>query len=191
MLTPAQLTRMSTRPWRERIARAESSTASRSVTSTGSASACPPARSMRSCVSASAVARRPVTTTFAPPFASSIAAAWPMPLPPPVTQAIFPASPLMRDRRLAAIGKSLVLRGLQDRRQGRVERGADRAHELPFGEGKSIIGHHHRHAGLDEHRLLQRSQQLQLVEGALDGIEAEFRQRVQYAALDPESVHPL
>jgi len=95
MLTPAQLTRISTRPWRWRIARADSSTASRSVTSTASASAWPPKRPIRSWVSASAVARRPVTTTFAPARAISTAAAWPMPLPPPVTHAILPAR-LMR-----------------------------------------------------------------------------------------------
>src|SRR5260221_5544529 len=61
---------------------------------------------MRSCVSASELARRPVTTTFAPALAISTAAACPMPLPPPVTQAIFPAS---------AIGGSVLRAADHDR----------------------------------------------------------------------------
>src|SRR5690349_7707942 len=192
MLTPAQLTRTSTRPWRERLAFAASSTASRSAMSTASASAWPPAWSMRSWVSASAVARRPDTTTFAPALASSTAAACPMPLPPPVTQAIFPLSAPMLVRFFAAGENSCQgLGSLQDRRQGRVEHGADRAQQLAFGKRESIIGHHDRHAGLDENRFLQRGEQLQLAERAIDPIEAELLRRVKHAALDPERLHPL
>src|SRR5690242_19296342 len=192
MLTPAQLTRTSTRPWRERIAFAASSTASRSATSTASASAWPPARSMRSWVSASAVARRPDTTTFAPALASSTAAACPMPLPPPVTQAIFPLSAPMRVRFCAAGENSCQGLGtLQDRRQGRIENGADRAQQLPFGKHESTIGHHYRHARLDENGLLQRGKQPQLAERAIDAIEAELLRSVEHAALDPQRLHAL
>src|SRR5689334_4407588 len=192
MLTPAQLTRMWTRPWRERIAFAASSTASRSAMSTASASAWPPAWSMRSWVSASAVARRPDTTTFAPALASSTAAAWPIPLPPPVTHAIFPLSaPMLARFRAQGENSCGGLGSLQDRRQGRVEHGADRAQQLSFGKRESSIGHHDRHAGLDENGLLQRGKQLQLAERAVDPIEAELLRGVKHAALDPERLHPL
>ena len=45
---------------------------------------------MRSATISSAPLRRPVRTTVAPSRASAIAPASPMPLPAPVTQAIFP-----------------------------------------------------------------------------------------------------
>src|SRR5712691_5414291 len=89
-LVPAQLTRISMRPCRARIAAEARTTACLSLVSTASASALPPACLISASVSASAAARRPETTTVAPALASSTAAPWPMPLPPPVTQAIFP-----------------------------------------------------------------------------------------------------
>src|SRR2546429_9549061 len=64
--------------------------ASLSEVSTASASPLPRASLISAAVSESASARLPDTTTVAPALASSTAEACPMPLPPPVTQAIFP-----------------------------------------------------------------------------------------------------
>src|SRR5882672_867786 len=89
-LVPAQLTRMSMRPCRARIAADARTTACLSLVSTASTSPLPPACLISASVSASAGTRRPETTTVAPALASSTAAPWPIPLPPPVTQAIFP-----------------------------------------------------------------------------------------------------
>src|SRR5215831_11342930 len=135
MFTPALQTRMSTLPWRARIAFAARSTASRSVTSTASTSASPPARSIRRRVSSSASARRPDATTRAPALPSSAAAAWPMPLPPPVTQAIFPAR-LMLVRRAYDDGSGeLVVPALLALVEGDPEEAeAHREHRNQVGE---------------------------------------------------------
>src|SRR5258706_2122188 len=105
-LVPAQLRRMSIRPWRSRIAAAARSTACLSAVSTASASLLPPACLISAAVSASASARLPDTTTVAPPLASSTADACPMPLPPPVTQAILPDN-----EPTAQAARSIVLDG--------------------------------------------------------------------------------
>src|SRR5438132_4021141 len=86
-LMPALFTRMSTRPWRLWISAAAFATCALSPTSQATASAL-------TCFSAclSVASLRPEITTLAPLFASAVAAARPMPEPPPVTQATLPLS---------------------------------------------------------------------------------------------------
>src|SRR6266850_974163 len=81
-LMPALFTRMSTRPWRLWIPAAAFATCALSPTSQASASAFTVFSAALSVASL-----RPEITTLAPPFASSTAAARPMPEPPPVIQA--------------------------------------------------------------------------------------------------------
>src|SRR5216683_687362 len=190
ILTPAQLTRMSMRPCRARIAVAARATACLSAVSTASPSPLPPACLISASVSASAAARRPETTTVAPALASSTAAPWPMPLPPPVTQAIFPLNVPIRSKEKTVRSRD-GLGGFQNRRQRRVERCADRAQQLRFRKREFIIGHRRRDAGLDEQGLLQRCEQLQLVEGALHRHDVQLGGRAQHSARDAERGHSL
>src|SRR5919106_3913781 len=89
LLMPALFTRMSTRPWRLRIACAARATSFWSATSSEIASPLPAAL-----ISFSAFLRvsalRPEITTCAPACASSMPPASPMPEPPPVIQATLP-----------------------------------------------------------------------------------------------------
>src|SRR5438874_578183 len=87
---PALFTRMSTRPWRLWMSEAAAATwcLSPTLQTQISAFAC--------FAAASSVARvRPASTTLAPSFANSIAAARPIPEPPPVIHATLPSSVLL------------------------------------------------------------------------------------------------
>src|SRR6266404_2714984 len=104
-LTPALLTRMSSRP-RPAIA---SRTASDRVTSKGSARAFPPPEAISHATSSSSLGVRLTTTSSAPAAASASATARPMPRPAPVTSAILPSrrkalSPAMLSADFAGIG---------------------------------------------------------------------------------------
>src|SRR5262245_29138300 len=91
---PALFTRISTRPWRLRIACAERDTSFWSETSSEIASPLPAALICFSL--ASSVSRlRPEMITWAPARASSIPPASPMPDPPPVIHATLPSSILL------------------------------------------------------------------------------------------------
>src|SRR5580700_9517879 len=87
-LTPALLTRMSTRP---RLAKA-SRTASERVTSSRSGRALRPPATISAATSSSSPWVRLTSTSSAPAAASASATARPMPRPAPVTSAIFPSS---------------------------------------------------------------------------------------------------
>src|SRR5437899_2377189 len=174
------------RPWRSRIAAVARSTACLSAVSTASASALPPACLISTSVSANALARRPETMTVAPAFPSSTAAPCPMPLPPPVTQATLPLNvPIGSEKKTARSRDGL--RGLQNRRQGRVERRADRAQQLGFRKREFIIGHRRRDAGLAEQGLFQRREQVELVERALHHADVQLGRRAQHPARWPEA----
>src|SRR5882762_3137259 len=189
-LVPAQLTRMSMRPCRARIAAEARTTACLSLVSTASASPLPPACLISASVSASAVARRPETTTVAPALASSTAAPWPMPLPPPVTQAIFPLNVPIRSKE-KTVRSCDGLGGFQNRRDRRIERCANRAQQLPFRQREFIIGHRRCDAGLDKQRFFQRCEQVQLVESAFHHRELQLGRWIQHAAKRAESSHSL
>src|SRR5258708_4163842 len=83
---------MSTALCRARMRSATFFTAAASPTSSGSISAAPPVLAMPAATSSRALRRRPERMTRAPMAASCSAPACPMPLPAPVTHAIFPAN---------------------------------------------------------------------------------------------------
>src|SRR5882762_6136363 len=87
----ALLTRMSIRPNASTARAAIASTLARSATSVRTAIASKPWRFKSAATSAAALASISATTTFAPSLASPSAYALPMPCPPPVTIATFPA----------------------------------------------------------------------------------------------------
>src|SRR6266850_3670526 len=90
-LMPALFTRTSTRPWRFWISAATFATCALSPTSQASASAFTVFSAALRVASL-----RPEITTLAPAFAISLAAARPMPEPPPVIQATLSSSILLR-----------------------------------------------------------------------------------------------
>src|SRR5579872_423549 len=90
MLSPALLTRMSSRRKRSRMNSAIRSAVADCARSPSCTCAAPPLAWMRSATLASGARRRPLSTTVAPSRASISAAASPMPLPAPVTHAVFP-----------------------------------------------------------------------------------------------------
>ena len=93
-MIPALFTTTSMRPKRSRVASIKRSTSSRFPASAGTASAGAPRASSSFTAASRRAASRPETTTEAPSSASDRAMARPMPRPPPVTIATFPARAL-------------------------------------------------------------------------------------------------
>jgi hypothetical protein len=89
---PALLTRMSTRPSSLTTHSAKARPWAGLATSASRATARPPAFVISATTSSRGALRRPATTTCAPSAASMSAVERPMPVPPPVTIAIFPPS---------------------------------------------------------------------------------------------------
>src|SRR6266851_4421760 len=89
---PALLIRMSTRPSVLTVHSTSARPCSGRETSPSRAAALPPAFAISATTSSSGALRRPDTTTYAPSAASISAVERPIPVPPPVTIAIFPVS---------------------------------------------------------------------------------------------------
>src|ERR1700687_2262970 len=89
---PALLMRMSTRPSSLTVHSTSARPCSGLETSPSRAAALPPAFVISATTDSSGALRRPDTTTWAPSAASMIAVERPIPVPPPVTIAIFPVS---------------------------------------------------------------------------------------------------
>jgi hypothetical protein len=95
-LMPGVTTATSTEPKRLRTSATRVPVAAESVTSTGNASATPPASRMAPAVSEAASPRRSAHTTAAPWAARACAAAAPIPEPAPTTRATRPSRRNMR-----------------------------------------------------------------------------------------------
>ena len=92
MFNPALFTRISSRPKRLAMKAPMAFTAAASIRSAGWTSATPPIAAMRDATESSGARRRPVRISVAPSSANLSAAASPIPLPAPVTQATLPSS---------------------------------------------------------------------------------------------------
>ena len=91
-ITPALLTRMSSRPWLATVCATAASAAARSVTSASITDALAPPAPSSSASALSRSPRRATSVTAAPSAASRRAVASPMPLDAPVTIATVPSS---------------------------------------------------------------------------------------------------
>src|SRR6516162_769316 len=100
------------RPCLARICSATFSTLAATDTSSGIASASPPALRIFSTTTSSGALRRPETTTVQPSAASASAPAAPMPVPPPVTQATRFPSLVMQTVSVAFLGLFLLIQPL-------------------------------------------------------------------------------
>src|SRR5215217_7684349 len=150
---PALLKAMSRPPKRSTVAASAASICSLLVTSHATATAWPPACSIRRAVSSTPSAAMSATTTPAPSRANARAAARPMPLVAPVTKATFPSKRLT--------GAPVARPGL---RLGRASRG--RASGDPL---RVPVGQAGRHVAM---RVDLREQQPRLVLDALDHVLA-------------------
>src|SRR3954452_1071070 len=150
------------RPKRSTAASITRSTAARSVTSPGTASASEPARSISPTQLSSASVLRAVTTTFAPRSPASRATARPRPLDAPVTTitcsemgffGIAPCYPERKALRFEHAGDwHRGARGHPDRRPARIRA------EAPAGERAYARQGHARVQGLDHGQLEQREE---------------------------------
>src|SRR5882762_11613829 len=137
---PALLMRMSTRPRSLTVRSTSDRPCSGSETSPSRATALPPAFVISATTASSGALRRPDTTTWAPSAASMSAVERPIPVPPPVTIAIFPVSFAIRllsprpdglfemiDARRAAVRHDLA-HLVDDGGGGRVDETAHKPH---------------------------------------------------------------